>query len=163
MPQGVRPDRLGDPGAAGDPADDPPSAVPVQPSAIGGQEDPSVAALVDGQVDRPGGARRERDRNHLATLAGDHQGPVPPLDTQRFDAGAGGLRHPQPVEGQQRDQRVLTGRAEPGGDQHRAKLTTVQPGGVRFIIQPGPADVSRRGMIQQLFLDGVTVKPGHGA
>ena len=159
MPQGVRPDRLGDPGAA----DDPPGAVPVQPPAIGGQEDRSVAALADGQVDRPGGARRERDRDHLATLAGDHQGPVPPFDAQRFDAGAGGLGDPQPVERQQRDQRVLTGRAEPGGDQHRAKLVTVQPGGVRFIIQPGPADVSGRGIIQQLFLDGISAEPGHGA
>jgi len=113
VPQGVRPDQLGDPGAAGDPADDPPGAVPVQPPAIGGQEDRPVAALADGQVDRAGGARRERDRDHLATLASDHQGSAAPLDAQRFDVGAGGLGDPQPVERQQRDQRVLTGRAEP--------------------------------------------------
>lgn len=94
MPQGVRPGRRGDPGTAGDPAADPPGAVPVQPSAIGGQEDRSVAALADGQADHPVGARRERDRDHLASLAGDHQDPVPPLDAQRFDAGAGGLPAP---------------------------------------------------------------------
>jgi hypothetical protein len=46
--------------------------VPVQPSAIGGQEDWSFAARTDGQVDRPGGARRERDSDDLATLAGNH-------------------------------------------------------------------------------------------
>jgi hypothetical protein len=34
VPQRVRPDRLGDPGAAGDPADDAPAAVPVQPMTI---------------------------------------------------------------------------------------------------------------------------------
>jgi hypothetical protein len=70
VPQGVRPHRFGDPGAAGDPADHPPSAVPVQPAAIGGQEDWSLAALADGQVDRAGGARRERDGDDLAALAG---------------------------------------------------------------------------------------------
>ena len=34
MPQRVRPDGLGDPGAAGDPADDPPGAVPIQPPPV---------------------------------------------------------------------------------------------------------------------------------
>ena len=70
VPQRMRPDRLGDPGAAGHPADHPPSAVPVQPSAISGQEDRSLAALADGQVDRPRGARRERDGDHFAALCG---------------------------------------------------------------------------------------------
>jgi len=36
MPQRVRPDRFGDPGAEGDPADDPGGAVPVQPLPLGG-------------------------------------------------------------------------------------------------------------------------------
>jgi len=44
VPQRVRTDRLGDTGAAGHPADDPPSAVPVQPTAIRRQEDRSLAA-----------------------------------------------------------------------------------------------------------------------
>jgi hypothetical protein len=61
VPQRVRPDCLGDPGAAGDPADDPPGAVPVQPAPIGGQEDWPLAALADSQVDSPGGPRREWD------------------------------------------------------------------------------------------------------
>jgi hypothetical protein len=39
MPQRMWPDGLGDPGAAGDLADDPGSAVTVQPAAISGQED----------------------------------------------------------------------------------------------------------------------------
>ena len=53
MPQGVWPGRLGDPCAAGDPAHDPPGTVPVQPAAMGRQEDRSFGALADGQVDRP--------------------------------------------------------------------------------------------------------------
>jgi hypothetical protein len=82
VPQRVRPDRLGDPGTAGGPADDPPGAVPVQLSAIGGQEDRSRAALADGKVDRPGGARRERDGDDLAALARDGERPVPALDAR---------------------------------------------------------------------------------
>ena len=71
MPQGVRPDRLGHSGAAGYPAHDPPGTVPVQPAAISRQEDRSFGALADGQVDRPRGARCERDGDNLAALAGD--------------------------------------------------------------------------------------------
>ena len=154
---------LGDPGAAGDPADDPPGAVPVQPPPVGGQEDRSFGALADGQVDRPGGARRERDGDDLAALAGDGQRPVPAFEAQVLDVGAGGLRDPQPVQGEQGDQRVLGGRAEPGGDQQRAELVAVQRGGVRLVVQPRPADVRGRGVLEELLLDGVPVEPGDGA
>jgi hypothetical protein len=43
MPERVGPHRLGDPRAVRGPADDPRGAVPVQPPAIGGQEDRPVA------------------------------------------------------------------------------------------------------------------------
>jgi hypothetical protein len=122
-----------------------------------------VPALADGQVDRPRGARCERDGDHHAALAGDHQGAVPTLDAQGLDVGAGGFRHAQPVERQQRDQRMLTGRAQPGGDQQRAQFVAVQPGGVRLIVQAGPPYVSGRGMVQQVLLHRVPVEPGDGA
>ncbi len=127
VPQRMRPDGLGDPGAVGGPADDPRGAVPVQPPTVRSQEEGSVAALADGQVDRPGGARGERDGDDLAALASDHQGAVPALDAQGLDAGAGGFGDTQPVERQQGDQRMLGGYAEPSGDQQRAELVAVQP------------------------------------
>jgi hypothetical protein len=37
------------------------------------------------------------------------------------------------------------GRAESGGDQEGAELVAVQCGGVRLVVQPGPADVRRAG------------------
>ena len=49
---------LADPGAAGDLADDPLGAVPVQPPTVRGYEKRSAGALADGQVDRPGGTWR---------------------------------------------------------------------------------------------------------
>jgi len=80
-----------------------------------------------------------------------------------LDVGAGGLRYAQPVEGEQGDQGVLGGRAEPGGDQQGAELVAVQGGGVRLVVQPRAADVRGRGMIEKFLLDGVLVEPGDGA
>jgi len=70
VPQRVGRDGFGDPGAAGSLADDPPGAVPVQPPPVCGQEHRAAGAFPDGQVDRPGGARRERDGYDLAALIG---------------------------------------------------------------------------------------------
>jgi hypothetical protein len=68
VPERMRSNGLGDPGAAGDLADDSPGAVPVQPPALRGEEHRPFGALADGQVDRPGGARRGRDGDDLAAL-----------------------------------------------------------------------------------------------
>jgi hypothetical protein len=83
-------------GAAGDLADDPAGAVPVQPPTVGGQEHRAVGALADGQIDRPGSARRQRDGHHLAALAGDGQGPVPAFETQMLNVSPSRLRYPKP-------------------------------------------------------------------
>jgi hypothetical protein len=48
-----------------------------------------------------------------------------------LDAGAGGLADPQPVQGEQGDQRVLEWPAEPDGGQQRAELVAVQGDGVQ--------------------------------
>ena len=58
---------------------------------------------------------------------------------------------------------MLGGRAEPGGDQDRAELVTVQGGGMRLVVQPRPADVRGGRVLEELFLDGVLVEPGDGA
>jgi hypothetical protein len=39
---------------------------------------------------------------------------------------------------------------EPGRDQQRAELVAVQPCNVRFIIEPGSADVRGRGVLEQV-------------
>jgi hypothetical protein len=88
---------------------------------------------------------------------------VPAPGAERLDVRAGRLGHPQPVQREQGHQGLLGRRAEPGGDQQPAEFVAVQPGGVRVVIQPGPADMGGRGVIQQLFLDGVLVEPGDRA
>jgi hypothetical protein len=42
-----------------------------------------------------------------------------------LDIGPSGLRDPQPVQREQRDQRMLDRRTEPGGNQQRAELVAV--------------------------------------
>jgi hypothetical protein len=109
----VRGDGFAVPGAAGDLADDPPGAVPVQPPPVRGQEHRTAGAFADGQVDDPGGARCQRNGHHLAAFAGDRQGPVPALQAQVLDVGPGGLRNAQPVQREQGDQRMLGWSAKP--------------------------------------------------
>ena len=115
--------------------------MPVQPPPVGGQEHRPVGALADGQVDRPGGPWRQRDGHDLAALAGDGQRPVPALQAQVLDVSASRLGDPQPVQREQRDQRMLGRRAEPGGHQQRAELVTVQRDGMRLVVDPRTADV----------------------
>src|SRR5260221_12090813 len=57
VPECVGPYRLGDPGAASHAADDTRGTVPVQPSAIGGDEDRGFTPLANRKVDSTGGAR----------------------------------------------------------------------------------------------------------
>jgi len=64
-------DALCDPGTRCDPPNDPPGAVTVEAVAVGTEEDRSLAALADGEVDRSGCAGRERDGDDLAALAQD--------------------------------------------------------------------------------------------
>jgi hypothetical protein len=88
---------------------------------------------------------------------------MPALQAQLLNVRAGGLRYPQAVQREQRDQRMLAWRAEPGSDEQGAELVAVQRDGMRLVIHPRTADVRGRGMIQELLFDGVTVEPGDGA
>jgi hypothetical protein len=105
VPQRVRPDRLGDPGAAGHPADDPRGAVPIQPLSVRAEEDRPLHALSDDQVDRPCRAGRERDGDNLAALAGDDKRPMPALDAQ--EPPRSGCRPPLAPGGSGDTRRVL--------------------------------------------------------
>jgi hypothetical protein len=105
---------LADPCTPGDPGDNPPGTVPVQPPPLCGDEERAFGPLADGQVDRAGCAWRERDGDDLAALAGDDQGAVAAFQAQVLDVRAGRLGYPQPVQREQRDEGVPGGRPEPG-------------------------------------------------
>ncbi len=77
-----------------------------------------------------------------------------------LDVGSGGLRYPKAVEGEQGDQGVLGGRAEPGGDQKGPDFVAVQGGGVRLVVQPGTPDVRGWRVVEEFLLNCVLVEPG---
>ena len=85
------------------------------------------------------------------------------LGAQRLDIRTGRFRDSQPVQREQRDQGVLGSRPEPGGYEQGAELVAVKPSGVRLAIDPGTANMSGRGMLQQLLFYGVAVEPGDRA
>ena len=61
---------------------------------------------------------------------GGWQSPGIAGEAQVLNVHASRLRYPQPVEGEQGNQGVLGGRAEPGGDEDGAELVAVQGGDV---------------------------------
>ena len=95
-------------------------------------------------IDRPGGAWGEWDGDHLAALTEHGQGAVPAFETEIVDVGAERFGDPQTVDRQQGDQGVFGGGDEPGRDQQRTDLVTVQPHHVRLIIEPGSAHMRGR-------------------
>jgi hypothetical protein len=67
---------------------------------------------------------------------------VPAFGAQRLDVGAGGFADPQRVQGQQRDQGVLGGRAKAGGDEQGPDLVAPLPLRLkrRLILSGGSLD-----------------------
>lgn len=64
----------------------------------------------------PGRAGRERDRHGLAALAVHHKSAVAALEAELFDVGAQRFRDAQPVERQQRAQRMVRERPKTAPD-----------------------------------------------
>jgi hypothetical protein len=107
--------------------------------------------------------RRERDGDDLAALAGNRERPVAAFQIEVLDVGAGGFGDPQPVRREQRDQRMLCRRPEPGGYQWRVELVAVERGGVRFIVHPRTTDVRGGSVLEEFLFDRVLMEPCDGA
>jgi hypothetical protein len=105
----VGPDTFGDAGPSGDAAHDPSRRVAVDPTVVGSDEDRSLAAFTDREINGPRRAGRQRDGHDLATLAQDRERAVAALQAEVLDIGADGFGDPQPVEREQADQGVIPG------------------------------------------------------
>jgi len=87
MPQGVRADALGDASVTHDAAHDPGGAVAIKARSVAADEDRSLGAFTDDEVDRSSSSRCERDDHGLATLAQHQQGSMPTFEAELFDVG----------------------------------------------------------------------------
>ena len=86
------------------------------------------------------------------------EGAVAAFETELFDVGADRFGHPQAVEREQAEQRMVAGVAEPGGDEHGADLVAVEAGGVRLVVEARAAHVHRGRHRDEAFLFGVAVE-----
>jgi hypothetical protein len=102
LEEGVRSDRLVDPGSPGNAAHDSGRGVPLEALAVAAEEDRDWGALPDGEVDGPTHARCGGHGDDLAALAAHGKGAVPTLEAQGVDIGpsadpdrpfGGGPRH----------------------------------------------------------------------
>src|SRR5664280_1622047 len=97
----MRADWLGDPSTAGDPSNDPAGAVTIKTPTVCRDEDGTAVAFSDGQIDRPGSTRCQRDGDGLPALAKDGECPMTPFEAQGLDVGPDRFGDPQPVQRQQ--------------------------------------------------------------
>ena len=74
------------------------------------------------QVDGAGGAWREGDGDSLGALAQNGEGAVSALQAERLDVRPGRFGDPQPVQREERDERVLSGGAESRSDEQGADV-----------------------------------------
>jgi hypothetical protein len=93
-------------------------------------EDRALETLANREVESPGDPRRQRHRDDLATFAGNCEGPMTSLQAQRVNIRAEGFGDAQPVQRQQRHQRVVPCGRETRSDEQRAELVAIQARGV---------------------------------
>jgi hypothetical protein len=121
-------------------------------------KDRTTAAFPDREIDRAGRSRGERNRDGLAALAMNHEGAVTPLETELLYVSTDCFRHAEPVQREQRDQSVIAGTGQAGGDEHRADLVSVQTGRVGLVIQARAADMNGWRPVEESFFDRVPVQ-----
>ena len=65
----------------------------------------------------------------FAAFANDRHHPVASVHTHRFDVGTERFADPKPVEGEERDQRVVAGRTQPGLDKQTTQFVAIEAEG----------------------------------
>jgi hypothetical protein len=137
-----------------------PGGVPVQAAAVRPSEQRPVGALTDGSVDGSRGAWCQRDQGGLVALPDDPDDPVSVGERQVAELCTTRFRHAQGVEREQAGQGVVVAAGQAGLNEERAELGPVEsePGG--FLGDLRSADMHRRRVFEQLFLDAVAVEPG---
>jgi len=84
---------------------------------------------------------------------------VAALEAEGFDVCADRFGDAEAVQGEERHQRVVAWRRQAGGDQDGAELVAVEVGDMGLVVDAWPADVHRRGMLDDTLLLGVPAEP----
>ncbi len=107
MPQRMRSDPLENPGPSSDASHDPGGAMTIETATAAVTENRAGAVFPDGEIDRPCGSWRERDRHRFAALAMNNECAVPALEAELFDVGTDRFGPAEPVQREQRDQGMI--------------------------------------------------------
>jgi hypothetical protein len=86
----------------------------------------SFVSFTHAQVDGSRSTGCEGDGDDPAALAGNDQSPMSSLHTKVFDVSVERLRDPQPVQGQQTRQSMITSTTETSLNQKHAQFVAVQ-------------------------------------
>ena len=100
--------------------------MPIEPAAVGLNEDPTLETLAHGQVHGACHSGRQWHGDDLAPLADHGESAVAALEPDRVDVGTDRLGHSETVQCQQRDQRMVSRRGQSGGDEDRTEFVAVE-------------------------------------
>ena len=109
-----------------DAAHDPGGGVAVELATVVAVQDRALEAFPDDQVDGPGSSWGKWHRHGLAALAEHGECAVPAFERKILDPCSDRFGDTQPVQREQRDQRVIACPRETGSDQHRAELVAIE-------------------------------------
>jgi hypothetical protein len=118
--------------------------VAVESFAMMSQEDRPLDPFSDGEIDGAGGSGSERDGDDLGALGQHRERAVAPFEAEGFDVGAERSETRRPVIASSEISACSRAEASPDRHQQGADLVAVQAGGVRLVVQSGPADMGRR-------------------
>lgn len=86
----------------------------------------AFVVFADGQVDRAGGSRDQRDRGGFVAFACNAQDPMASLDGHILDVGLARFADSQPVQAQEHSEGLVCAVAVVGGGEEHAELRSVQ-------------------------------------
>jgi hypothetical protein len=96
----------------------------MQTAAVLADQNRTLPALADGQIDGAGGARHQGDERRFGALADDTQHSMSPLHAHVLDVGVARLGDPQPVQAQQDGQAGVAVVAALGGEQELGRTSS---------------------------------------
>lgn len=133
----------------------------VEPSSASTPQDWTVRPLSDGEIDRAGRARHERDHRGLGALADDGERAMPSLKHQVFDVGAARFADAEAVEPEEHRQGGVSAVVTLSGEEERAQLEAVETACSRA-VDVGSAHVLRRVRRRATVDVGEPLEPAHG-
>lgn len=130
------------PGSLADGTDPAVSRTPVEALTVAAAQDRTLAALADGEIDRPRRARHQRNGGWLVAFPKDPQDSMAAPDAKILGVGGTRLGDPKAVQPEQHRQRCVIVVIAFGGEEESPQLGAIQAATLGR-VNLGPADILR--------------------